>query len=302
MADTRDFLKLHFIVLLWGFTAILGKLIHIGAIEIVLYRTLFASIGLWLLLKMRQRDLSIPWPSLWRMLGTGLLIAAHWVLFFAAARISTVAVCLAGMATTSLWTSFLEPFMTGRKIKAYEVGLGAIVIVGLYIIFRFEFDHALGLTFALASAFLAALFTVINSLFVRKYNGYVITLYEMMGACMSTLLLLSFMPFFFPEIDILWMPVAWDWVALLVLALVCTVYAYSASIELMRKFSAFTVNLTVNLEPVYGIILAFFIFGDNEKMTLGFYLGTLIILASVLIYPMINRYYQRKAIETDILR
>lgn len=302
MADTRDFLKLHFIVLLWGFTAILGKLIHIGAIEIVLYRTLFASIGLWLLLKMRQRDLSIPWPSLWRMFGTGVLIAAHWVLFFAAARISTVAVCLAGMATTSLWTSFLEPFMTGRKIKAYEVGLGAIVIVGLYIIFRFEFDHALGLTLALASAFLAALFTVINSLFVRKYNGYVITLYEMMGACMSTLLLLSFMPFFFPEMDILWIPGAWDWVALLILALVCTVYAYSASIELMRKFSAFTVNLTVNLEPVYGIILAFFIFGDNEKMTLGFYLGTLIILASVLIYPMINRYYQRKAIETDILR
>jgi drug/metabolite transporter (DMT)-like permease len=303
IADTKDYLHLHFLVFIWGFTAILGLLISIPAVEIVFYRTLIASIALWILLKYRRRNLALGQVEIIKIFTTGFLIAAHWILFFAAARVSTASVCLAGMATCSFWTSLLEPLLTRRKVKAFEVFLGLLVIAGLYIIFRFEFNHALGLGMAVVSAFLAALFTVINSKFTRRHNPYSITFYEMAGACIGIGL-------FFPIYLSFWavngklqlVPQQLDWLYLLILALVCTVYAYSVSVELMKKISAFSVNLAVNLEPVYGIILALLIFGEREKMQPGFYFGTAIILLSVLSYPVINRIKRRKALEVDTIR
>ncbi len=298
-----DYVKLHFIVLIWGFTAILGVLITIPAVEIVFFRTLLASIALAMLLLYRKVVFSIGRNAIFKILGTGVLIAAHWILFFAAARVATVSVTLAGMATCSLFTSFLEPMVTKRKIKSFEVGLGVFVLIGLYIIFRFEFDHALGIFMALCSAALAALFTVINGQFTRKFNPYLITFYEMIGACVGTL---AFFPlyqhYFAVEGQLQLFPTDMDWVYIVILAVVCTVYAYSVSVELMQKISAYMLNLTVNLEPVYGIVLAYLIFGADEKMTIGFYIGTSIILCSVLAYPLFNRRYKRKALELDPLR
>ena len=151
---------------------------------------------------------------------------------------------------------------------------------------------------ALASAMLAALFTVINSQFTNRHNPYMITFYEMCGAWMGTALFLVFYLFFQSEpLNIL--PTFLDWFYLLILALVCTVYAYSVSVELMQKISAFALNLTNNLEPVYGIILAFLIFGEKEKMTSGFYLGTGIILLAVLLYPLLKRILGKNAGRID---
>ena len=302
-AESRDFLQLHFLVLIWGFTAILGVLITIPAVEIVFFRTLLSFIALGFLLYFRKRKFSIGKKEILKILGTGFLIAAHWILFFAAARVSTVSVTLAGMATISLFTSFLEPIATGRKIKWFEVLLGTLAMVGLYIIFQFEFNHLMGLLMALASAFLAALFTVINGKFSLRHNPYMITFYEMIGACLGTVLFFPIYKAYFAAGSILRLaPTGTDWIYLSILAFVCTVYAYSVSVQLMQKMSAFVINLTVNLEPVYGIILAFLIFREDEKMTTGFYIGTLIILLSVLIYPLVNRYYRRKALQTDVLR
>lgn len=302
-AGLKDYFQLHFIVLIWGFTAILGVLISIPSVEIVFYRTLMASAALGILLFLRKRNFSLGVNEILKIFGTGFLIAAHWLLFFAAARVSTVSVTLAGMATCSLWTSFLEPMMTGRKIKWFEVVLGGLAIIGLYVVFQFEFDHALGLSMALVSAFLAALFTVINGKFSQRHNPYMITFYEMIGACLGTALFFPVYVKYFTADGLLHLSATpLDWLYLGILALVCTVYAYSISVELMQRLSAFVINLTVNMEPVYGIILAFVIFGEEEKMTGGFYAGTLIILSSVLIYPVINRIYKRKALETDILR
>ena len=302
-AAPRDYLQLHFIVLLWGFTAILGVLITIPAVEVVFFRTLIAFIALGFLLYFRKRSFRLGSKEVLKIMSTGLLIAAHWILFFAAARISTVSVTLAGMATCSLWTSFLEPLFTRRKIKWFEVVLGAMGMIGLYVVFQFEFDHALGLVMAIVSAFLSALFTVINGKFTLRHNPYMITFYEMIGACLGTALFFPFYTRYFAPGGILHLsPTPLDWLYLSLLALVCTVYAYSVSVQLMQKMSAFIINLTVNLEPVYGIILAIIIFKGEEEMSAGFYTGTLIILSSVLIYPLINRYYRRKALNTDILR
>ena len=207
------------------------------------------------------------------------------------------------MATTSFWTSFLEPLILRKRIKWYEVFLGGVVIFGLYIIFHFEFNHALGLALALGSALLAALFTVINVRFAKSHHHQTVTLYEMIGACLSIALFFPIYQHSFAENHSLQLGLSLsDFVYVFLLAIVCTVYAYAASIELMKKISAFSVNLTVNLEPVYGIILAVLIFGDKEKMQSGFYIGAAIILLSVLAHPILNRLYHRKYLEPDNLR
>lgn len=302
-ASARDYLHLHFLVLIWGFTAIIGVLITIPAVEIVFFRTLLAFIGLGVLLYFRKISFRPGKKEAIKIISTGLLMTVHWILFFGAARISNVSVTLAGLATCSLWTSFLEPMVSKRKIKWFEVALGSMAMLGLYVIFRFEFDHALGLSMAILSAFFSSLFTVINGKFTQKYNHYLITFYEMAGACIGAVLFFPiYTHFFAPEGKLHLFPNWMDWFYLIVLGWLCTVYAFSAVVQLMKKMSAFVINLTVNLEPIYGIILAVIIFGDEEKMTNGFYLGTLIILISVLVYPLINRYYKRKALKTDILR
>jgi drug/metabolite transporter (DMT)-like permease len=286
---TTDYLHLHFLVLIWGFTAILGVLISVSALTLVVYRTLLAAIGLGVLLYIQKKMVPVSSSDRLKLLGTGLVIALHWALFFEAARTANVSVCLAGMATGSLWTSLLEPLFFRRRLRAVEVILGVVVMAGLYLIFRFEIDRAAGLIMAVFSAMLASIFTIINSQFTRRYPPMVITFYEMSGAFGSSLLFLGlYLVLGSAKPTALW-PQPADWLWISILAFVCTVYAYSASVWLMRKFSAFAVNLTVNLEPVYGIMLAWLFFGDRERMTAGFYTGTLIILLAVLVYPALNR-------------
>lgn len=299
----KDYIKLHFIVFLWGFTAILGLLISIPPVEMVFYRTLIAALALFALLTAVKKPLIVPRRAFLIIFFTGALIAAHWILFFLSARVSTAYVCLAGMATCTLWTSFFEPLVNRRSVKFFEVGLGFIIIGGLYVIFSFEFDHTLGLLLAILSAMLAAIFSVINGRLTHSFNPYVITMYEMAGACLSIIIFFPFYIRFFAEGQALQLTVnAEDILYLLILALICTVYAFSVSVEIMKRISAYAVNLTVNLEPVYGIILALIFFGDKEKMNPQFYLGTAIILIAVLSYPLFNRYYKRKALDTDNLR
>ncbi len=301
MSLFKHYFHLHFIILIWGFTAVLGLLISIPVVETVFYRTLIAAAVLGVLLLYRRRNFYLGRQQILQILGTGSLIAAHWILFFGAARVANASVCLAGMATCSLWTSLLDPLMSRRKFQWYELWLGLMVIVGLYIIFRFEFNHALGLTMAVLSALLASVFTIINSQFTRHHNPYMITFYEMIGACLSIVLFFPFYKAFMSEEGILYLvPSLGDWGYLLILSLVCTVYAYSASVELMKYISAFAMNLTTNMEPVYGIILAVLVFGEKEQMTPQFYLGTAIILLSVLAYPVIHQYRRKRRVKTEM--
>jgi len=296
--ELKSYLKLHFIVLIWGFSAILGLLITLSAPQVVLYRTLFASIILFVLLLLRKRKLNIGRVAILKIIGTGFIISAHWILFFWSARVSTASICLAGMATCSFWTSLIEPMMTRRKIRIYELFLGLFVIVGLYIILQFEFVYVLGIGMAIISAILCSVFTVLNGEFTKQHPAYTITFYEMFGACLGTAI---FMLFYQPSLFVL-PEIQMDWTYLILLAAFCTVYAFAVSVEIQKVLSAFVVNLTVNLEPIYGIILAFLIFGKQEEMSGGFYLGTSIILLSVLAYPLINKMVKRRALRSDLIR
>ncbi|TDQ17634.1 EamA domain-containing membrane protein RarD [Algoriphagus boseongensis] len=295
--DLKDYLHLHFIVMIWGITAILGLLISLPSLELVFYRTLIAAFGVGLIVYFRKQTLSVTPRELLKIASVGVLISLHWILFFWSARVSTASVCLAGMATTSLWTAFLEPLVNRSKIKWYEVALGLLVISGLLVIFQFETGYWLGLSMALAAAFLAALFSVLNGRLTLKHSPYQITFYEMAAAALFALIFMPISSHFLTDGE----PIQWawkgmDWVWILILSGVCTVYAFSASVELMKRLPVFSINLTINLEPVYGIVLAVIVFGEKEKMTPQFYLGTLIILISVLIYPALNYWNRRKKV------
>lgn len=296
----KDYLILHFIVLIWGFTAILGLLISLPSLELVFYRTLIASIGVAGLIYFKKESLIVAPSQVLKIMGVGILISLHWITFFWSARLSTASVCLAGMATTSLWTAFIEPIVNRTKVKWYEVVLGVIVISGLLVIFQFESGYWIGLSVALVSAFLAALFSVLNGRLSQRHTPYQITFYEMLAACLFALAMLPiYTEFLTEENAIQWVWTDWDWLWLLILGLICTVYPFSVTVELMKRLPVFSINLTMNLEPVYGILLAVMILGESEKMTTQFYIGTLIILFSVLIYPVLNFWNKRrKAVST----
>ncbi|MBO0950324.1 DMT family transporter [Fibrella forsythiae] len=294
----RDYLHLHFIVLIWGFTAILGLLLEpLGAPALVALRTGLAALGLVVVLRVKpglalkgnvpeQRQANDQWA----LLATGGIIAVHWFAFFWAARLANASVCLAGMATSSLWASALEPIILKRRVKAVEVLMGVVVMSGLYLIFRFEFDKVAGLSMAVFSAMLAALFTIINSRFAQRHASLVIARQEMIGAFLTSAVLCGiYIAVAHPPLSELLPQRSGQWLWLFILAFVCTVYAYTAGVSLLRKFSPYMAILTVNLEPVYGILLAVLIFNDRERMTTGFYLGTLVILLAVLAYPFLNR-------------
>lgn len=298
-AEPKDYLQLHFLVLIWGFTAILGLLISVSALALTFYRTLLAAIGLALVLWLRKEWKTVPSRERWQLLAVGLSMGLHWLAFFASARVSNVSVCLAGMSTTSLWTALLAPLLGRRRVQPLEIVLSLVVVMGLYVIFRFEFDRALGLGLALIAAFLAALFTIANSHFTKRHGALLITFYEMVGGSISTLIaLLIYASFGNNYATTPFIPSTLDWFWILILALVCTVYAYSAGVHLLRKISPFVFNLTVNLEPVYGIVLAYLIFGESERMTSGFYAGTVIILLAVLAYPVLNRKVEGRETKT----
>ena len=296
-ASTKDYLHLHFLVLIWGFTSILGVFVSIPSVELVFYRTLWACVLTAALLLWRKVPMALPREEILKLTATGVLIAIHWILFFWAARVSNVSTCLAGIATSSLWTSLMEPLITKRKFSWFEMLIGLVVMAGLYIIFYYEFDKAVGLLLGIASAFFATVFSIMNGKFTTKHHHVVITFYEMAGALVGIILFLPAYAYFFaPNQTLSLVPTATDWVCILLLAGVCTVYAYAAAVDLMKKFSAFSMNLTINLEPVYGIILAFLIFGEKEKMTAGFYIGTMVIIASVFSYPLIDKKLRKRGL------
>lgn len=289
MASPRDYLKLHFIVFLWGFSAILGKLVSVSALELVLYRGILAIAGMALLIHFRRGVFRLSKGDMLRLLGIGLIVGAHWLSFFGAARVSNVSVSLVGFATSSLWTALLEPHFKKERVKKFELALGFVVLAGLYIIFSIGLEYRLGLLIGVFSGFTAALFSVLNSQMVSKVPATTITFYEMIGVTLFGALCLPFaeevgIPIRFPQL-----PSVMDVVWIVILTGACSIYAYTVAVELMKRISVFMIQLTLNLEPVYGIIMAVIVFGQSEKMNINFYIGTLVILAAVLTYPLIKK-------------
>ena len=290
MATRTDYLKLHFIVFLWGFSAILGKLVSIPAVEMVFYRSILAAIGMGMVMLATKGTFHVTKPQLVRLILIGFIVAFHWVAFFGSARVANVSVSLVGFATNSLWAALLEPWFNRSRVKKFELMLGLVVLLGLYVIFSFDFQYKLGLFLGVVAGFTSALFSVFNARMVRSVPSFTITFYEMIGAFVG-------LAIFFPVYKMTWapggvlhlLPETMDWIYIGLLAGVCSVYAYSTAVELMKKISVFVIQLALNLEPIYGIAMAVVIFGSDEKMGANFYVGALIIMAAVILYPVFKK-------------
>jgi len=285
MVVNKGYVKLHFIVVLWGFTAILGLLIELSFVELVLYRTFLSLLALIPILIVSKVGFSIHPREAMKLILTGVVISIHWLLFFGAARYSNASVSLIGLSTVTFWTSFLEPLIHKRKISWIEILFGLSVAGALFIIYGDDFSYGLGLAMSLISAFLAAYFSVLNFGFVRRHSPETITFYEMLGAGIGTIPFLWILAA--PDQNLLTLPSWSDLGYLFILAIICTVYANIESIRLLRQFSAFASNLVINLEPIYGILLALFFFGNSEKMDLNFYVGAGVLTFVVFLYPMV---------------
>lgn len=286
-----NYLHLHFIVFIWGFTAVLGALITLEAIPLVWYRMLLATGFVFLYLKFRKENLKFPLKTLGAFALAGIIIALHWLTFFGAIKASNVSVTLAVISTGAFFTSLLEPLLYGRKIIWYEVFFGLLVMIGLYIIFDVEASYSLGIVLALISAFLSALFSVINGKFVLKHKASAISFYELLFGVIGISIYLAVSGSFTAEFFTV---SSHDWLYLAILASGCTAYAFIASIHVMKWISPYTVMLTINMEPVYGIILALLVLGDSEKMGSQFYYGAIIILLTVIANGIIKITQERK--------
>ncbi|WP_293932159.1 DMT family transporter [Sphingobacterium sp. UBA6645] len=284
LAINRNILILHFTVLIWGFTGVLGELISVSAMHLVWYRVLIAAISLWVYFLIAKKPILVSKSQLIQYLAVGMLVGLHWVLFFHAIKISTVSVTLVTLSSVTLFTAILEPVINRKKISIADILIGLVIIFGIYLIFKFEFQYFWGIVYGLSCAFCASIFSIFNARMVKKGSPTSITFYEMIGAWIgvSMILLISGQ---FDEQMILSQS---DLMYLLVLGVGCTAIAYVLGVAVMRELSAFTVALTTNMEPVYGIILALLIFGQKEAMSTGFYFGAIIVLVAVFIYPYLK--------------
>lgn len=287
----KSYFHLHFIVFIWGFTAVLGKLISLDALPLVWYRMLIAVSIIFVYIKMAKISLQVSRRLLFGFLFSGLVIAMHWFTFFQAIKVSNISVTLACLSTGALFASVLEPIFYGKKIVFYEVLFGLFVVFGLGIIFRVEGNYVEGILLALTSAFLSALFSVINGKFAKDNDAAVITYYELLGGVGFFSLYLLFNGSFTQDFfaislqDLLW---------LLVLGSFCTAYAFLASVKVMKYLTPYTVMLTINLEPIYGIILGILVFTESEKMSADFYIGAAIILITVILNGVLKNYKKVK--------
>lgn len=283
--NTKSYLHLHLIVFIWGFTAILGALITLEAMPLVWFRMLFAVLFILIYIKWNKIPITVPKKVILKFLVAGLIIALHWFTFFRAIKVSNVSITLACLSTGAFFTSIIEPIFFKKKMVWYEIFFGLIVVFGLTIIFNVEGKYVEGIALALTSAFLSASFAVINSKFVQQYDATVISFYELSGGVLFFSVFLLFLGSF--NADFFKLSVE-DFIYLMILSSVCTAYAFIASTAVMKFLSPYTVMLTINLEPIYGIILAVLWFKDKEQMSPEFYIGAVIILITVIINGIIK--------------
>jgi drug/metabolite transporter (DMT)-like permease len=277
----HSFLKLHFAILLAGFTGVLGRLITLDEGLLVWYRMGISSLALGAFAFIGRKFSTPDSRSLLALLGTGGIVAMHWVFFYGSIKYANVSIALVCFSMVGFFTAIIDPVLTGRRFLIRELLLGFAVISGITLIFRFDTMYRTGILLGVVSSFLAALFTVLNKILLRRHEAEALTRWEMTGGWLLLTLLLPLWIRQFPETRLI--PSVSDLGWLLFLGLVCTVLAFRLSIDALRNISPFTVNLSYNLEPVYGILLAFLIYQENRYLGRGFLLGILIIMFTVVV-------------------
>lgn len=277
----KALINLHIAVFLAGFTGVLGKLISLNESLLVWYRLLITVITMGVLFMVQRSFPLVRIKSLFRLLLIGSIVAFHWVAFYGSVKYANVSIALVCFSTVGFFSALLEPMLLKTKASYSELALGMLAVFGVYLIFHFDTRFQTGILFGIISAILAAVFTILNKKAVEKMDAGTVTFYELTGGfVMLTLLLPGYLRLFNQPFTL---PARADWLWLLVLSWLCTVLAFYLSLTALKRISSFTVNLTYNLEPLYGILLAFIIFRENKDLGMGFYLGLLLILLAVVL-------------------
>lgn len=288
--------QLHIAVFLAGFTAILGKLIGLNEGILVWYRMLLTVATLAAILYYRKQLIKLPLKETVRVFAVGCIIAIHWVTFYGSVKYGNVSIAVVCISASGFFTAFFDPFISRRKISVVEVFLGAIAIMGIYIIFDFHPQYKLGIIFGIISAIGSSLFPTFNKKLLVKHDPETLTVYEMGGGLLALTIIIPFYIQLFPA-SYYW-PTTSDWLWLLLLAWVCTVLCFDLQLNSLKKLSPFTCNLAYNLEPVYGIILAFIFFNENQDLNSKFYLGVGLIILAVALQTMRVWYSRSRAFST----
>jgi len=270
---------MHLIVIILGFTGVLGKLIESPSIVLVWYRMLIAALAIIIFMLFLNKSFKIKIRSILNLLGIGMVVASHWLFFFESIKVSNVSVAVVCMGTSSLFSSFLEPIFLKRKIVIRELILSLVIIFALALAMSADLNYLLGYIYGVLAAFLAALFTILNAKALKHTDALKITMFEMIG---GFLFLSIYIILYSNSVSLNDFSISSeDLVYLFILGVVCTSFAFVVSVEVMKYISPFSVIMAVNLEPIYSIILALILFGDTESMRWSFYLGALIIICTV---------------------
>lgn len=294
----KSYLYLHTAILLWGFTGIFARAIDLTEGLLVWYRMLLTALC-WLMIAFFAGHVKrLPFKEAFRISQVGLLVAIHWLFFYGSIKYSNISVGMSCLAMIAVFSSVLEPFITGRRFQWFEMLLGLIAVVGMTLIFEFSVQYRTGIILGLISAFLGSIFTILNKQLMAHHNSETITTYEL---CSGFIYLTALMPVYlwlFPTTK--YLPGQQDWILLVVFTIVCTVIPFNLSMKALKNVSAFTSNLLINLEPVYGICLALIFYHEQRELHPGFFAGTFIILASVVIYMVLKfRETRRKKNESE---
>ncbi len=277
----KNYLHLHLLVFIAGFTAILGELISINAVSLVWFRMIIASVLMLLFIKFRKINITINFKTLVKFSVAGILIALHWITFFESIKQSNISIALAMFSTGAFFAALIEPLFFKRKVIWYEIFFGILIILGVLLITKAEMQYINGIILGISAAFFSTLFAVINGKFVKSYSASVISFYEFIsGVIFITLFIIFFRKGF--SFDFFDLSVS-DWTYLFILASICTAYSFIAAVHIMKYISPYTVVLSYNLEPVYGIALAIILFPEKEKMSTEFYIGAVIIVSTVIL-------------------
>lgn len=286
--EKHKYLWLHFIILLWGFTPVLGKLISLQAFDLVWWRLFISSLSLFAFIYFKQHSLHITLRDCIPVVIMGFIVGAHWFFFYHAIKVSNVSIALSGFSTITIFASVMQPIFLGKKFFWGDLVYGFIILLGLAFILHYEAFAFSGVLYGVLAALTGAAFGVYNGKLIVKHNSSVITLIEFLGAFFIisiAKLVDGDLQTFIPKLGM------HDLIFLLVLSILCTTLAFTLGVEILKQFDPFTVIITNNLEPIYGVIFSLLIFGESEMMSTQFYLGALIILFSVFTYPFVKKRY-----------
>lgn len=276
---SKSLLHFHFIVFIFGFTAILGSLISVNSYQIVWFRVLIAALTIIVVIKILKKSIQISLSQLLMLVFCGFLISLHWVFFFKAIKVSNVSVTLSILSLGAFITSFLEPFFYKKKIVKYEIIFGIIVAAGTIIVFKTQLHYLEGIIYALIAVLFSVFFTLINGKIINYLPSLTISFYELSSGFFIISFILLLRGDFSSELikitqdDLLW---------LLILGTICTAYAFVISVDVMKHLSPYTIMISINMEPIYGMLLAYLLLGDNEKMSSLFYVGFFLIFFSII--------------------